>query len=489
MIRRWHLSPGSPAAAALLSVALALAVASPARAETRSVFASWIIPMPYTPGQTTLQSGTDDIRAALEEGLDGFALDAFSGAQAQHMLGGFAKAADTIGAANFKEFLSADMTQSFTGPDIVAAMLAYGNNPHYFKLNGKPLLSTYGGEKFGDAWWQTNVLKPLADKRMPVTFVPYFDRDNPNGDTPDIATWTRTINEYPSADGLFNFLIAGSAPFYENDPLIGDHWWSTLTAEENLASALHQAGKVFIAPYSPYYWAVCHPVREYYEYQGGRGMDNAWRSIVTRQKPEMVEIVTWDDFSESTFIQPTPIPLTKTAGLPSEPHAGYYELLKYYIAWYRSGVQPKITGDGMFFFYRIEPKDAQIAGDSSACTLGPIAKNKLLGKIEDVIYVTTALTQPGKLVVDSGGTEKSYDVPAGLNTLDVPFAPGPQKFTLWRGTSKLAEAAGTDILAKPTTENFNVYGGYALADGTSSATWKPSDAWKSGPSASWFASP
>jgi hypothetical protein len=422
----------------------------------------------------------------MELGIDGFAINAFSGQQAKDILSAFIHAADKIGAKNFKVFLSADMSLGFTSEGIVDTLKIFGRNPHYLKINGKPLLSTFGGQDLGDEWWQDNVLSPLKASGGPVTFVPLFDRNDPNGDAPNDDNWTKVIESYNSVDGLFNFGIPKSPPFRLNDKNIGHHWWSLLEGQESLARSLKLKGKLYMASYTPYYWAVCHPARQYTETQGGRGMENAWNSIVTKQHPAIVEIVTWNDYSESTFVQPTRVPLTKTAGIPSLPHLGHYELLKYYISWYKSGHKPTIVKDAIFFFHRTHRNDAVASDTASGCSLGPIPARQKWGNVQDRIYVTTALTAPADLVIKTGASEHKLSVPAGLTTIDVPFEPGRPTYELWRAGERELSFTGEQIVENPDIYNFNVVSGYSVVAGQNSGTWMPNDQWKTGFVADWF---
>lgn len=486
---------------ALLACSM-LSQAACCAAQTRSVFAHYITPMPFNSGDVSAISRGDyqplaqnDIRAVMEAGLDGLAYNAFSGIAAKNTILSWASAADAIGATNFRAFISFDMSSSTSSwpniraDDIVSAMLAVGNNPHYFKINGRPVLSTYSGEALGDAWWKNNVLQPLAAAGHPVTFLPNFDRAKPNETTPNLSNWTTVVKAYPSANGLFSFGLPGSPPFYESDANIGNHKWSVLSGEEALGAALDQASKIHMAPFIPTFWSVCHSARQYFETSGGLGMDNFWKSIIEKQKPELVEIVTWNDYTESSFISPTtytPLP-TQSAGIETQTHIGYYELLKYYISWYRRGVKPIIVKDSIFYFHRIQPMGATINGTSSACQMPPVPNDQLWGKTEDMIYVTTALTAPAELVVFSGNKKYNYyTIPAGLTTTKVPFSPGKQRFQVWRASKNLIDVASRDILASPTTDNYNVHSGYAVSGGISSRTWQPSDKYRTGYRAEWF---
>ncbi len=470
-------------AALVLSVVLTTGARS---SDSPLVFAHWIVSMPYEKGEAPFVLISNDVRAARELGVDAFALNAFSGQQAKDFFSRFIRAADAVGASDFKFFLSADMSLGFSSEDIVDVIKAYGNNPHYLKIDGKPLLSTFGGESHGDRWWHDNVLAPLESSGLKVTFVPAFDVPDPNWDTPNDRNWQGVIDRFSSVDGLFNFGIPKSAPFRTTDENIGNHWWSLLDGQESLARTLKRAGKLYMSSYAPLYWAVCHPARQYTETQGGRGMANAWDSIIEKQHPGMVEIVTWNDYSESTYIQPTRIPITKTAGIPSLPHLGYYELLKYYVAWYKSGRRPTLTKDALFFFHRTHPNEAFASDKKSGCSLGPIPARQKWGKVQDRIYVTTALTSPADLVVKIGSSMRRLSLAAGLNTVDVPFEPGQPIYEVWRGENKILSVTGNEIVEKPDVYNFNVTSGYSIVGGQNSETWKPSDNWKTGFVAEWF---
>src|SRR6201999_832369 len=125
--------------------------------------------------------------------------------------------------------------------------------------------------------------------------------------------------------------------------------------------------------------------------------------------------------SESPFVEPTRVPLTKTAGVPSLPHLGYYELLKYYISWYKSGHRPTIVKDAIFFFHRTHPNNAIASDEASGCSMGAVPTYQKWGSVRDSIYIPPALTAPAALIVKIGKSEYKRDLPAGLTTTDVPF--------------------------------------------------------------------
>jgi glucan endo-1,3-alpha-glucosidase len=456
-------------------------------AMSRQVLAHWWGPMGYKSGQRDEERWADDIRAAREEGVDGFVVNAFSGAQARLLLNSVIHAADKIGAYDFRVALSADMSLRFKPEEIVTSVAEFAENDHYLKINGKPLLSTYGGDRLGNQWWSKEVLQPLKAIGTPVTFIPDFDRPDQNRDNPSYENWRSVIASFPVVDGLFNFGIAGSAPFYTGDTRLGHHWWSSLEAEENLSKALHERAKLFIAPYTPSTWSVCHSARQYSEYQGGRGMASWWTSIIEKQRPELVELVTWNDYTESTYIQPTQEPLTSTKGVPSYSHVGYYELLKYYIAWYKSGVKPTLAGDGLFYFYQ-PTQTTGLSGNAkdAYCSMGAVPADQVWGLKQDVIYLTTVLTEPAELRVTTGKLVGHYSIPSGIVTTDVPFGLGSQSFALWRRGTQILSINGSPIVKDPVGQNFNITSGYAIAGGRHSEDWMPTQTRSQSPVGEWF---
>ncbi len=223
----------------------------------------------------------------------------------------------------------------------------------------KPVLSTFGGGGLGNAWWQDGVIAPLAQAAIQVAFIPNFERPNENADEPSQANWVSVINSFPVANELFNFRLPGSPPFYKNDPNIGPRYiFSALEGEENLALALRANDKFFMGTWSPTLNYRCHAYNGYIETQGGRGMESWWKSIIQIQKPKLVEVVTWNDNTEAHVMPARAVPTGDDAV-----HLGYYELLKYYLSWYKRGVQPSIAKDAVFIF--IVLRSLQMAADPS----------------------------------------------------------------------------------------------------------------------------
>lgn len=169
-----------------------------------------------------------------------------------------------------------------------------------------------------------------------------------------------------------------------------------------------------------------------------------WRSII-QQQPDWVEIVTWNDFNES-YICPVAASNSPGSGrspqavlpyLKSRPsHAGYLELSRYYIEWYKTG-KPPLLKDALFYFYRVHPKDAVAKKDR------PV--KSFHGPVQDVLYVTTMMTAPAELQVTSGGTKSTHLLKPGIQHLRIPFFCGPQHFAVYRDGKVILSKDGEPI--------------------------------------------
>lgn len=129
--------------------------------------------------------------------------------------------------------------------------------------------------------------------------------------------------------------------------------------------------------------------------------------------------------------------------------------MKPYIAAYKSGAsQPTVDSDGLVYWYRPTPKDAQCTSDS----LGDATGKELL---EDVVFVSTLLTQPGELTVTSGSQPPvTVPAPAGISTFNFTMGVGSQQFKVSRGGSTiLGGTGGKDISGSCQKFNYNAYVG------------------------------
>jgi glucan endo-1,3-alpha-glucosidase len=439
----------------VLLILLCLTLSVPlSYAQTKKVFAHYMV-CNKSYGNGTVEGYKQDIKDAQAMGIDGFALNSGDwNKNYQQNVERIFQAASELG-TDFKLFMSPDGCCGMPHTEILEMVRSYINHPNYFKYSNRPFLSgwiTGTGLKTKD-FWNNAMLRPLKKEGHNVYFVPFV---YPSGYS-STPVYGKLIEDYSSRwkyflDGYFYFGATG-LPEYSQP--------SILNSAEKCAKVFHDSSRTYMAPVTPYYWGEKqkNDGRRYFEFHGGEGIAAQWKSIIEIQKPEWVELVTWNDWGEGTYFSPMD-DINKYwpfAGHPKpgfyKTHKGFAELNKYYIEWYKSGQQPPIRSDNIYFFYRTHPKDAVAPDDLK----GPVKKR--IGEVQDEIFVTTILTAPAKLLVISGDVEKKYDVPAGIQHTRIPFNTGSQYFEISRKGKRVIYERGEDISSNITEYNFNVYSG------------------------------
>ncbi|HEY3376747.1 MAG TPA: endo-1,3-alpha-glucanase family glycosylhydrolase [Armatimonadota bacterium] len=395
-----------------------------------------------------------EMREAQAVGIDGFALNVGAWHDEPYYVRRtqmLFQAAKELG-TDFKLIFSLDLAT--LKPVYIPEMLkTYVTHPNYYQYQGRPLVSTFQGETGVD--WK-GIFASLKTEGINVCFVPFlYPRPNIT-ELPSypavkehFAKWNDTV------DGYFFFGAAGTD--------------EQLTAcNASYVKAAREDKKLVMASYTPFYWGAMQPGRRYFETRGGFGMERQWKSIIDTQ-PDFVEIVTWNDFNES-YICPVENlgKLVSHLARPNRPcHAGYLELSKYFIQWYKTGEQPKITKDGLFYVYRVYPKAAVITPVKSADGAGVADPGKpvtdFVGDVQDALYLTTLLTAPAELRVTSGGKESRYPMAKGYVSVQVPFHVGAQHFALYRDGKEVLVLDGEPIQSAPDHYNFFPVTGFAYA--------------------------
>ncbi|MDR3709877.1 MAG: endo-1,3-alpha-glucanase family glycosylhydrolase [Capsulimonadaceae bacterium] len=385
-----------------------------------------------------------DILEAQAAGIDGFALNEGAWTNEPHYFTRTRMLFDAAHELNtgFKFIFSLDLA-TLKPVYIPEILRAYVNDPAYYRYQGRPVVSTFGGDRGVD--WPP-ILDPLKADGYKLCFVPFFYPD-PVTELPSYEAVKAHFARWSNiADGYFFFGAAGSD--------------SELTAcNASYVKAAREAHKLVMASYTPFYWGAGQPGRRYYETHGGFGVERQWMSIIATQ-PDFVEIVTWNDFNE-TYITPVDDPGKYEGGLRfpvRHPHAGYLELSRYFIEWYKTGHKPKIKRDRLVYVYRVHPKNAIATleypgGHAPSARMSAPVTDQRAG-VQDEITVTTLLTAPAEIRVVSGGVETRSPMPAGYSSLAIPFHVGEQHFALYRNGKLVTETDGEPVTDQPFEYNF-----------------------------------
>ena len=464
--------------AAVACVLLFAAVRTPAQ---RLVFAHYMLTNQDYQGDSDpaqelkIASYEREIREAQATGIDGFALNAGGWLHQTYYI---RYAAQMFEAAvrlhsGFKLMFSADMCCGNGIADVEDMMRRFAVNRRYasvyFRYHDAFVLTTFAGDKLGVMAWkqiradlatganpslqaEPTVLPaasgPPGGTPLRIFLVPAFFW---GGELPSGPAIERQFNPWRSTlDGFFYWGIAGV-------PGSGGTL-DQIPSSHSYAAIMHAAGKLYMAPVCLQFWGA--NANRYYEYGGGSGMRTLWMDAIRVTHPEWVEIITWNDFIEGTYISPINDPnkypganFLDSSGIPIgtqgyfHSHSAAADLMHFFIQWYKTGVEPAITHDTIYYFYRTQPKDANPG-------LPPVAHR--YGYVDDVLYITANLTKPAELRVATGSQSSVVRLGAGSTDAQTPLSAGdPPTFELVRNGRVLCSGkARESIAAKPEYNNY-----------------------------------
>ena len=467
---------------AVLLLAAALAAAPSCAQQAHMVFAHYMVTNQDYVGddghnqEAKIAGYEREIQQAQAIGIDGFALNVGGWLRETYYI---RYTAEIFEAAlrlhsGFKLMFSADMCCGDEAADVEDMMRRFAGNPRYrgiyFQHDHKFVLTTFAGDKLGVAGWQrirsdlatgehpsvtpepntlAEVAGPPSSAPLPIFFVPAFFW---GGELPQPSAISAGLDQWRGAlDGAFYWGIAG-VPGSGGD-------LDQLHSSAAYATALHGAGKLYMAPVCLQFWGA--NANRYYEYSGGAGMGAMWKQAIETTHPEWVEIITWNDFIEGTYISPINDPnrysqanFLAGTGVPAgtlgyfHDHGGADGLLRYYTRWYKTGVRPPIDRDQIYAFYRTQSKDTNAGKPPVAHQYGPVA---------DVIYLTVLLRAPATLAVVSGTRITKLALPAGLTETSAAFVEGNRPaIQLRRGNRLMLSGEGPDWI-QPSPEYNDFY--------------------------------
>jgi hypothetical protein len=374
-----------------------------------------------------------EVRAAIARGITGFTFDSMSGSDATdsnsalRLMLAAAHAVDS----RFKIMIMPDITVLGTDTNTVVQIISLvASSPAAYRLSdGRLVVSAFDAGLNTTLWWQ-GVMSKLNSLGIHVAFVP-------------------TFIHWPSTADAFAGLSYG----------FGD-WGSATVAA---ASALQDDAEIIHSSYSKIYMMPVDPQQYrpknylYWEAGNSAAFRGAWAGSIEGDA-DWVQLVTWNDFSESGIIAPfTDATLQRTIG------TGYYNLTGYYATWFLTGQQPRITHDVLYYFYRKETTSAAATAQSQKAVIAT-------GTAENTIELVAFLTGPGVLKINIGGKTYTQNAAAGIVSFKVPSAAGTPLFTLSR--------SGADVFSFK--GGVQIYGAAGLPSGVQDLTYWNGSAAKSG---------
>lgn len=373
------------------------------------------LPRPVISGSDwEVQDMETEVRRASAIGLDGFMFNIVNPNNPKlfQMLPQMLEAAQRVD-PSFKVALMIDgvTNRDRSVDDVADGILRVASHPSVFRTSdGRLVLSSFAAERKPVEWWKQLFAK-LAASGVKVYFVPVF-----MGYKDEVAAFA------PISEGLSDW---GRRNVNGADVTLG------------AAAQAHGLGKIWMAPVAS---QSSRPKSlKYWEAGGSQSYRENWQLAID-DGADWAQIITWNDYGEATEIAPS----TGT-------QYATYDLSAYYIAWFKTGKQPPITRDVLYYYHRIMPTTAQ--GDPSLQS----APFEIQGgqPAQNSIELLAFLTAPGTLEIDIGGKTYQQRAPAGITSFKAPLAAGRPQFRLVRdGSTVIDFESAFDIRDKVEFQDF-----------------------------------
>ncbi|KAK5941705.1 hypothetical protein PMZ80_005655 [Knufia obscura] len=276
--------------------------------------------MHYMVGGITEEHCKKDMQDAKALGIDAFALNFnqfadWSRQTVDHLF----NSADSY---QFKLFFSFDMASGyFTDPSQYAQYLSqYMSRNAYFKIRGKPLVTTFGGGDISDRAWRN--FKASLDAEIILILGLHSTAAN-----------SSLFDQFPSLDGIFNW----------------DSWPNISSGKKPVSTTsditYHRAAKksisckLFMMGLSPLQFKHINPQNNWYR-RGESNLENRIPQVLDLQ-PDLLQIQSWNDAGEShymgnSWLEPIEHASEIRAYTEGYDHRGYWEVLPAFIqAWKR----------------------------------------------------------------------------------------------------------------------------------------------------------
>ena len=357
---------------------------------------------PLSPG---VQSSPDwrvdnmvtEIRQAKSAGIDGWTLNLMSSSgQNWDASINLMEAADAEG-----DFVVVPMVDGSSGfvdntPAKAASLLSqlYAAGPAY-EVDGEYLLSSFKAEGASVSWWSQVISILENEYRLPISFQAVF-----------LSASDANMQAYASiADGYGNW---------------GARTERNSNARPDYDARAESYGKTWMEPIAVQ--DVRFNASNWAESNNTATVRTQWSRAI-EDKVDYVQIVTWNDYSESTHIA------------PSHAHgSAFLDLTRYFTSWFHTGVAPKITSDEIVLTHRTQFVDAKPSSSQKLMGAPTLDGNSTPARdtVEALVWLTSAAT----VNITVGGKTTSVSAPAGLSAHTVPLGLGTVSASVERSGSR-----------------------------------------------------
>ncbi|KAG8527668.1 uncharacterized protein KY384_007821 [Bacidia gigantensis] len=324
---------------------------------------------------------------------------------------------------HFKVFMSYDLEVLSDPTIMVNTSNTYLHHPAQLWVDNKIFLSSFatGPPPFS---WQHDVLDKIA---APVMFMP------------------GTIGESARATAA---QFTGSGPFTWIHPASSVQQEAAI--DNDYSAQREVAGVPWMAGVAPWFFKRMPGMGNWMHAQDDGIWYDRWMHLLD-VKPNFIELVTWNDFGESSYVGPVGA-WTGNKQAQSDcfygglNHTAFLSMTKFFTRAFKSGggnssfsISP--AEEDVYFFYRLQPA-ASLGGYGGM----PLPKNAK--DCKDTVTVLSFLAEEATVTLASGGANHTINFPKGVNKQSIPFNFGDQSLSMDRplGGGRVLNKKGPPIV-------------------------------------------
>lgn len=321
---------------------------------------------------------------------------------------------------DFKIMLMPDMNAEFKGEKepvkLTKAIQTLGNYPSALRLDdGKLVICPFLTEARTPEWWKSWI-DSMKDAGTPVAFMPMVLGQ---------ANWKEG----------YGSIAFGASEWGPRSP-------AAVAGMRDTPAQYHKKGLIWMAPVAPQDMRPKDFI--YWETKNTVAFRMMWENAI-KGEADWVQLITWSDYSEATEI----LPSSGTQYL-------FYDLTTYYATWFKTGEQPKIVRDVLYYSHRLHSTEAEPDLTKQKKKFTRRENEPDSNQVELLAF----LKEPGTLQIELAGKTYTQEAPAGITSFMVPLANGRPRFKLIRGGNPTINFEGNwEISDKITYQNFLYCGG------------------------------
>ncbi|KAK9318783.1 glycoside hydrolase [Lipomyces orientalis] len=272
---------------------------------------------------------------------------------------------------------------------------SYKGHQSQYRYSGKPLVSTFEGTSNINDW-------STIKEQTGCYFIPDWSSLGPQ----------RAASQ-SVIDGAFSWVAWPTGATDMNTD-----------SDKQYLSAL--AGKPYMMPVSPWFYTNIPQYHKNWLWRGDTLWPDRWDQVLQIQ-PQLVEIISWNDYGESHYIGPIRlqgIVANANRYVQNNPHDGWRLLLPYYIQRFKTG-NASVSEEFIVMWYRPNPSSSGSDG-STTCNNSSEHQTEMAPALcsTDSLFVSVLLERPADIYVQIGtNTPTKFEATntPGVNTFTVQF--------------------------------------------------------------------